>query len=203
MMRTSDAWFGSSSPKSGQPYWPGWDIARDFVPRSTGGGWVLDGFGGIHPFGGAASLGTGPYFPGNDVARKLVRFSSGWYVLDAYGALHPVGGSPHLRTPYWPGWPVARDVRPNPDGAGGYILDAFGGIWPVGGAPAIVGARYFGRDQARGLVVLAGGRGYTVREDGWLIPFGGANRVFQGRNTWPKAQPITSPWVINGVAAVP
>jgi Uncharacterized protein potentially involved in peptidoglycan biosynthesis len=194
--------FGYSAPMTGGPYWQGFDIARDLVLRPSGGGWILDGWGGIHRFGGAPALGSGPYFFGNDVARKLVQLSSGWYVLDAFGALHPVGRATRIATPYWPGWPVARDVRPNPDGAGGYILDAYGGVWPVGGAPALA-TPYFGRDQARGLVVLSGGRGYVVRDDGSLVRFGGAPGVSQGRNTWANAQPITSPWVINGVSAVP
>ena len=191
--------FGSAPRVSG-PYWPGFAIARDLVLRPSGGGWVLDGWGGVHAFGGAPKLGAGPYFPGWDIARKLVQFSGGWYVLDAYGALHPMGGAARVQTPYWPGWAIARDVQANPDGSGGYILDGFGGIWPVGGAPALTATPYFGRDVARGFVVLAGRRGYTVRDDGYLARFGGAPAVSQGRNTWKSAPPITSPWVIAGVA---
>lgn len=195
--------FGWAAPLTGGPYWPGFDIARDLVLRPGGGGWILDAWGGVHPFGGAPWLGTGPYFPGVDVARKLVRLNSDWHVLDAYGALHPLGSARKISTPYWPGWPVARDIRANPDGPGGYLLDAFGGIWPVGGAPNLTGGTYFGRDLARGLVVLPGGRGYTVRDDGSLSPFGGAPVVSQGRSTWRGARPITSHWTIRGVAATP
>ena len=192
---------GYSAPANSGVYWPGFDIGRDLVLRPQGGGWVLDGLAAVHPFGGAPSLGRGPYFPGFDIARKLVRFSQGWYVLDAFGALHPLGGAKHLAGPYWPGWTIARDVRRNPDGPGGYILDGYGGIWPVGGAPTLSGVPYFGRDVARGLVVLSGGRGYTVRDDGYLARFGGAPRLSQGRSTWKRSAPITSPWVITGVAA--
>jgi len=173
------------------------------VLRPAGGGYVLDGWGGIHRFGGAPKLGAGPYFPGFDVARKLVSFKSGWYVLDAYGALHPVGGAPALATPYWPGWAIARDVRRNPDGPGGYILDGFGGVWPVGGAPRLSNIPYFGSDVARGFVVVSGGSGYTAREDGSLARFGTAPALSQGRATWHNARPITSPWVIVGVASTP
>ncbi len=194
--------FGVAPPLSG-PYWPGFDIARDLVLRAQGGGWVLDGWGGIHPFGGAPSLGSGPYFVGVDVARKLVQFQDGWYVLDAFGALHPVGGAPTVSTPYWLGWSIARDVRANPGGSGGYILDGFGAVWPVGGAPSLGVTPYFGRDTARGFAVLPGGRGYTVRDDGLLVAFGGAPTLSQGRNTWRNAEPITTPWVIADVAAVP
>ncbi|MBK5289214.1 MAG: N-acetylmuramoyl-L-alanine amidase, partial [Acidimicrobiia bacterium] len=193
--------FGYAPALRGGPYWRGFDIARDLVLRDGGGGWILDGFGAVHAFGGAPKLGRGPYFPGYDVARKLVHFRSGWYVLDAFGGLHPLGSAPRLAGPYWPGWAVAMDVKANPDGPGGYVLDAFGGISPVGGAPSLSGVPYFGRGVARGFVVLSGGRGYTVREDGYLARFGGAPTVSQGRATWRNAAPITSPWVIIGVAA--
>ncbi len=195
--------FGYASGVSGGPYWPGFDIARDLALSGSGRGYVLDGYGGIHPFGGAPSLGAGPYFPGMDVARKLVHFTQGWYVLDAFGALHPVGGAPGIAGPYWPGWQIARDVRPNPDGKGGYLLDGYGGITAVGGAPALSGTPYFGSDRAVGVALLSGGRGYTVRDDGSVARFGGAPAVSQGRATWPGARPITSPWFTAGVAAVP
>ncbi len=199
--------FGGVHPFQGAPslgagpYWPGFAIARDLVVRPGGGGWILDGLGAVHAFGGAPSLGRGPYWPGFDIARKLVRFSAGWYVMDAYGALHPLGNAPPVYGPYWPGWQIARDVAANPDGPGGYILDGYGGVTPVGGAPRVSGVPYFGRDVARGFVVLPGGRGYTVREDGYLARFGGAPTVSQSRNTWRNAAPITTPWVVIGVAA--
>lgn len=194
--------FGFSARVNG-PYWPGFPIGRDVVLRDAGSGWVLDGWGGIHSFGGAPVLRNGPYWSGWDVARKLVRFADGWYVLDAYGALHSVGGAPRVTTPYWPGWPVARDAVANPDGPGGYILDGFGGVFAVGGAPKLSGTAYFGRDVAKGLVVLSGGRGYTLRDDGLLARFGGAPTLSQSRNTWPNAEPITTPWSVAAVAAVP
>ncbi len=192
----------AAAPPPG-PYFPNFDIARDLVLRPQGGGWILDGFGGIHPFGGAPRLGAGPYFYGVDVARKLVSFSSGWYVLDAFGALHPVGAASRVSTPYWPGWPIARDVRRNPDGPGGYLLDGYGGVWPVGGAPALRATPYFGQDVARGFVVRSGGSGYTVRDDGSLARFGGAPVLSQSRATWSNARPITTPWVVTAVALAP
>jgi hypothetical protein len=36
-------------------------------------GYLLDGYGGVHPFGGAAAINT-PYFPGQDIARALTGF---------------------------------------------------------------------------------------------------------------------------------
>jgi hypothetical protein len=194
--------FGYSVVARDGPYFPGFDIARDLVLFGGDRGWVLDGYGGIHPFGGAPALAGGPYFPGVDAARKLVHFTQGWYVLDTFGALHPVAGAPALDGPYWPGWQIARDVRPNPSGPGGYVLDGYGGVTPIGGAPALSGIHYFGKDVAVGLIVLANGQGYTVREDGALFAFGGAPALSQGRATWRNARPISSPWVIAGGAAV-
>ncbi len=193
--------FGNAVRRSGA-YWSGFDIGRDVLLRNASSGWVLDGWGGIHPFGGAPALRGGPYWSGWDVARKLVHFSSGYYVLDAYGALHPVAGAPRVSGPYWRGWPVARDVVPNPSGAGGYLLDAYGGVWAVGGAPKLSGTPYFGRDVAEGLVVVAGGKGYVVRDDGYLARFGGAPALSQGRSTWRNARAITTPWHIVGGAGV-
>lgn len=58
-------------------YWSGWNIARSvaFLPASTQAapqGWVLDGLGGIHPFGGAPSVLVGAYWSGADLAVKLL-----------------------------------------------------------------------------------------------------------------------------------
>ena len=59
--------------------WPGWDIARSvwLLPSTTltaQGGYVLDGFGGVHPFGTAPGLANYAYFPGQDVARTLTGY---------------------------------------------------------------------------------------------------------------------------------
>ncbi len=58
------------------PYFPSFDIARSVRVASdaTGQGprgWILDGYNGIHPFGGAARVYTAPYFSGQDVATQL------------------------------------------------------------------------------------------------------------------------------------
>ena len=155
-------------------------------PRAAdggGGGWVLDGCGGIHEFGGAPALRGGPYFAGNDVGAQAGALRAPVGTCSTPSARSTrVDGAPRVATPYWPGWPIARDVRPNPSGTGGYILDGYGGVTPVGGAPRIAGTPYFGRDQARGLVVLAGGKGYTLREDGLVAAFSGyARRSSQAR----------------------
>ncbi|HEY9289077.1 MAG TPA: hypothetical protein VIT43_13755, partial [Candidatus Dormibacteraeota bacterium] len=60
----------------GEAIWSNWDIARSvrLSPQSTAAqpqGWVLDGFGGLHPFGGAPSVMSGGYSLGGDRAVDL------------------------------------------------------------------------------------------------------------------------------------
>jgi len=94
-----------SSPSFGQ-YWPYY---------------VLDGYGGIHSGGGAATISPNtPYF-GWDIARAIqyapVGYSSSYYghgilVLDGYGGIHQGGALSALsvsKTPYF-GWDIARDM---------------------------------------------------------------------------------------------
>lgn len=52
----------------------GFDIARDLQMATECGGYILDGFGGVHAYGDAplAVSGTTPYFPNFDIARELV-----------------------------------------------------------------------------------------------------------------------------------
>lgn len=56
----------------GAPYW-GWDIARGIflLPSSTmaaPSGYILDGYGGLNPFGSAPRIAQGPYWNGWDIA---------------------------------------------------------------------------------------------------------------------------------------
>lgn len=94
-----------SSPSFGQ-YWPYY---------------VLDGYGGIHSGGGAATISPKtPYF-GWDIARAIqyvpVGYGSTYYghgilVLDGYGGIHQGGELSALsvsKTPYF-GWDIARDM---------------------------------------------------------------------------------------------
>jgi hypothetical protein len=102
-------------------YWPGWLIANDIaVCPGGGGGYVLDGFGGIHGFG--SQDGKNPtssaYWPGWDIARGLVVTGAdcdSGYMLDGFGGVHPwdsngVNGTstaPEVQTPlYLPGQDV-------------------------------------------------------------------------------------------------
>ena len=111
-------------PPDGGPYWDGWDIARGVALTPSGqGGYVVDGFGGIHRFVvGRAPLprdgrAPGRYWPGWDVVRgiALSRGNGGGWVLDGSGALHPFrsrGTRPAKPSagPYWPGIDKARGV---------------------------------------------------------------------------------------------
>src|SRR5260370_36526705 len=89
----------NSGPLNSTAYWAGWSIARAaealpgaMAPQS---GFVLDGFGGLHPFGApglSETTGTsGHYWPGSDIARDFAFLpdGTGGFVLDAYGGLHP------------------------------------------------------------------------------------------------------------------
>ncbi len=174
------------NPPAGAPYWAGWDIARGVTLLPDGnGGFVLDGFGGLHPFGRRGHAAPAPpaglpYWNGFDIARgvALAGPASG-YLLDGYGGIHRFGGAPAITTPlpYWPGIDVARALVLLPDHTGGYLLDAQGGIFPfgIGGAAAPTrpaGAPYWGYRIARGLDLLSDGSGGVV-----LDGYGGLRRV--------------------------
>jgi hypothetical protein len=148
----------------------GFDIARDIVVMPDSKGYViLDGFGGIHLYGSAATSPLqglrGPYF-NFDIARQIVitPHATGFYVLDGYGGIHtagdatlPAGG----RYPYWPGWDIARSMAVTLDQRGLVLLDGFGSVWPVGSVP-MLGTTFFGWDIARDIVVSPDGQGYAL-----------------------------------------
>ena len=162
--------------------------------RRGHGGAVLDGYGGIHPFGGL-SLDTrgAPYWPHRDIARALVLRGdgSGAWVLDGEGGIHAVGAAAPVVPPArWAGRDVARamavvsqDSRGEPDGRQGYVLDGGGGLHPWGGAPPLqTGVSWPGRDIARGLAIHTDvlGRpdgGWILDGDGGVHPFGAASAL--------------------------
>jgi GH25 family lysozyme M1 (1,4-beta-N-acetylmuramidase) len=159
--------------------------ARDVAVRGDGSGYALDGWGGIHPFGGAPAVAGAPSWPDWDIARRIALRPDGvsGYVLDGWGGLHPFGGAPAASGgPYWKGWDIARAVALRGDGKSGYVLDGWGGIHPFGGAPEVDGGPYWqGWDIARDLVLRDDGTsGYVL--DGWggIHPFGGAPEVDGG-----------------------
>jgi CHAP domain len=143
------------------------------------GGFTLDGYGGLHPWGRAAPLAQAVSWRGWDIARGLVvqRGRAGGYVLDGFGGIHAFGAAPPVRpTAYWPAHDIGRGIALRPDGRSGYVLDGWGGIHPFGGAPPVVATSYWpGQDMARGIALRPDGvSGYVL--DGWggVHPFGGA-----------------------------
>jgi hypothetical protein len=137
-------------------------------------GYTLDGYGGVHPFGGARPVEGAARFSG-DVARGLVLtpgvnglFVQG-YTLDYSGVLHPFGGAPAVAlTSSWPGedmadsvvaWTAAPRGRP-----GGWVLDRHGDVMPFGSAPALAPSQTWASwDIARGLAGAGSGSGSTER----------------------------------------
>jgi hypothetical protein len=176
-------------------YWPNWKIARSgaLLPDGSG-GYVLDGFGGIHGFGQAAAV-TGAYWPSWDIARDLALLPTSTaahaqgYVLEGFGGLHPFGGAPAARlSTYWSNWDIARRVVLLSDGTGGYVMDAYGGLHPFAVGtnampPAITNFAYWpGWQIARDVTLQPGSTaanvaGVTLDGFGGVHPFGSAGAV--------------------------
>ncbi|MCU1449066.1 MAG: hypothetical protein JWP02_1236 [Acidimicrobiales bacterium] len=179
----------------------------------TSGGYVLDDWGGIHPFAvGSNALpprpSGGPYWPGQDVVRgmTLVPNGTGGYVVDDWGGIHPfaVGASSAPQAPsggpYWKGQDVARGIAVLPNGTSGYVLDSWGGIHPFGGAPGVVASGYWpGQNVARGIALLPNGTGGYVVDD-----WGGIHPFAVGSNAMPPATKGGPYWmgqdVVRGIA---
>jgi len=195
---TLDAFGGLNSsdspPLAASAYWPGWAIARSAraVPGASSpqSGAVLDGYGGLHPYGAPITITTHDYWASWDIARDFAFLpnGSGGLVLDGWGGLHPfhVNGSTAAITvqgnAYWWGWDIARKVVVFADGTGGYVMDAWGGLHPFGinGPPPVSPSKiaatgyWSGWDIARDIVLEPGNgnhAGYVL--DGWggLHPF--------------------------------
>ena len=162
----------------------GGGLGRGVAAAALGGGYELDGYGGIHPFGSAPPLAGTAYWPGWDIARGIALDASGGggLVLDGFGGLHPFGGA-HAPTRWstsWPGWDIARGLTLTPGSTlaspRGYVVDAFGGVHRFGGAPRVSSTGYWpGQDIVRGIAKdPAGPGGYVLDFSGGLHPFGGA-----------------------------
>jgi hypothetical protein len=160
-------------------------------------GWVLDGYGGLHPF---ADMSTpmpatptiSAYWPGWDIANAVATFCvtvtvggapqphAEGCVLDGYGGLHPWADSSAVPLPacndsgYWPGQDIATKITVIPGTDEGYVMDVYGGVHPCNGAPYdSVSAYWPGWNIARGIVATANG-GYVVDAYGGIHPFGNA-----------------------------
>jgi Papain-like cysteine protease AvrRpt2 len=175
-------------------------VMAPWSSRADPEGYLLDGYGGIHPFGGA------PLIKGNvtwtsDLARGLVLTADStreWvkgYTLDAQGGITPFGGAqPVSGNAYWPGKDIARglvlqprhrSLRPS-----GYTLDGYGGIHPFGGAPPITSPAYWaGQDLADSIVAWTGATvnspgGWVLDRHGGVHAYGSAP-VLSIRDYWP------------------
>jgi hypothetical protein len=99
---------------AGGSYWQGWDIARDLVLMPGNGnhsGYVLDGYGGAHPFHPTADGSVMPApikstYLGWDIARSLWLASSS-VVMDGWGELIPFGSVGVPASSVWNGWDIA------------------------------------------------------------------------------------------------
>src|SRR5258708_39994455 len=93
--------------------WPGEGTARGLVLTSGStpsavAGYTLDGFGGVHPFGGARAVLGAAHFDA-DIARGLALIDGGsglvvsGYTLGYSGGVHPFGVAPGVTPPgQWP-----------------------------------------------------------------------------------------------------
>lgn len=147
----------------GVPFWDfGIYVDWSWDPNNAGRGVVLDGYGTLHPFGGAPTPPRSANRWNVLVARKLQMdwASMKAYTLDYSGGIHPDynAGPVAAGAPYWAGQDIARDfVITNWTNGGGYTLDWWGGVHQYGsGVPAAFGGPYRpGGNVARILVVLS------------------------------------------------
>jgi VCBS repeat protein/FG-GAP repeat protein len=150
------------------------------------GGYTVDAWGGLHPFGAAPSASTGAYWRGWDIIRGIAvnpdNTHSG-YALDGFGGLHAFGGAPRVSGAYWRNWDIARGIVLLPTSTmahpAGYVLDAFGGLHPFGAAHQVAITGYWrGWAIVRGIALDPDGRGgYTLDAFGGLHAFDGAPHV--------------------------
>jgi hypothetical protein len=173
-------------------------------------GYTLDGWGGLHQFGGAPAIADNShaYWPGWDIARAVAVCpgGQGGYVLDGWGGVHNFGNVPAVADSshtYWHGWDIARGialVQCGSTSVQGYVLDGYGGIHAFGSpsppAEPQPGAYWSGWDIARGIAVCPGSQaGYVL--DGWggVHAFGGAVTVSDSAHAywshWDIARSLT------------
>jgi hypothetical protein len=205
-MYTLDAYGGingdGTAPTSVSAYWAGWKIAKSAHalpgPNAPQGGLVLDGYGGLHPYGqGIANVDSPAYWNNWDIARDFAFLpdGSGGYVLDGYGGLHAFSvndsygsgdrnpnrrGSlppPPQGNAFWNGKDIARKVVILPSGVAGYVLDGYGGVHAFGiGRPAppdpITTASWTNWDIAHDFALIPNTQsGYVMDGYGGMHPF--------------------------------
>jgi len=190
---------GASPPPSSTPGLLHTAVA--LIPNDGASGYVVDGYGGLHPVGNATPVSNGPYWNGWDIARGIAVIGNGsGYVLDGYGGVHSFGNAPGIgNEAYWGGWDIARGIAlcPSPIGGveSGYTLDGYGGVHSFGNAPGIGNEAYWGGwDIARSIAVNSTCTGgYTLDGYGGVHSFGNApgigNEAYWGG--WDIARSIT------------
>lgn len=181
-------------------------VEVSFLWERARGGYVLDGYGGIHAYNGAPPASGPGWWPNWDIARGIVVRPDGQsgYKLDGWGAIFPFGVNPGAVPPpnptgYFIGRDVARGIVLDPadaNGSSGYVVDFHGGIHPFGGAPPVYGIGWFpASDHVRGIVVnprtaaFPYVTGYVLGAFGDLYPFAEAGRTLPptpaGAASWP------------------
>lgn len=204
-----DGTFDGSDSQS-DAFQPAYGGGSTYTPSSSG--YVLDGWGGLHPW---AVQGSGirvtpvawpsvppttPYWRGWNIARGVAidAFSNSCSAeVDGWGGLHvltwPVSPLPHVvGGAYWPGWDIVRDIILMPGCTGGYVLDGWGALHPFGldhaPPPTVTAGPYWrGWDIARAAVILPDGSGGYIF-DGW----GGAHAFGIGGAASPP--PVVTPY---------
>ena len=182
-----------------------WVTVR-FMWEPARGGYVLDGYGGLHPYNGAPAVYGRGWWPGWDIARGVAVRPDGHsgYVVDGWGAIFPFGIDPDSVPPpnptgYFTGRDVARGIVIDPadaSGSSGYVVDLHGGLHPFGGAPAVFGNGWFpSSDHIRGIVVNPRTHdypyvtGYVLGAFGEIHPFAQVGRAIPpapaGAAQWP------------------
>ena len=184
------------------------DRVTTIVRPHVDGGFVADGWGGLHPFrvGGAgptiSPASSGPYWHNWDIVRGVALLPNGigGYVLDGLGGLHGFAVGENVNppavygAPYWQNWNIARGAAIFPDGSGGYVVDGFGGIhrFAIGGSAlpqASSGSPYWNNwDVVRDITLKGSTGGYIVDL------YGGVHRFAIGTNAMPPAATGSPYW---------
>jgi len=194
------------------PYWRGWDIARGFDLAETGGGTLIDGWGGLHRLGSHPSPQIEGYVRGWDIVVGLAfadPAGTAGYRLDRWGGLHRFGGTPPATgVPYTRGRDTYRSIDLLPGSARGVVLAASGELFRVNGAVVDTsGAPRSALGAMRGVALLPDGSGgYTLEANGRIHAWGAAEPAAGPRWPWPIARdlrldPGPDPrggWVLDG-----
>ena len=89
-------------------------LARAITLRDDNSGYVLNGWGGIHPFGGAPAISPQVNWPNWDIARdfELRTNKTSGYTLNGWGGIHPFGGAPAIsQQTNWINWDIAKKIK--------------------------------------------------------------------------------------------